>query len=109
MEKQVLSDPAVMSVLQKDFEVVSLYVDDKFRLPGNEWFNSKNDGRQISSLGAKNIDFEAGLANNSAQPLYVFVDQDGKIIQNAGGYDPDVARFTGILESVKKEYKRRNP
>jgi thiol:disulfide interchange protein len=109
MEKQVLSDPAVMSVLQKDFEVVSLYVDDKFRLPENEWFNSKNDGRQISSLGAKNIDFEAGLANNSAQPLYVFVDQDGKILQNAGGYDPDVARFTGILEGVKKEYKRRNP
>jgi thiol:disulfide interchange protein DsbD len=107
MEKEVLSDASVMSRLQKDFVVVSLYVDDRFRLPAEEWFTSKNDGRQISSLGAKNLDFEVGLANNSAQPLYVFVDNDGKIIQNAGGYDPDIQRFVSILENVKAEFSKK--
>ncbi len=107
MEKEVLSDAAVMSRLQKDFVVVSLYVDDKFRLPAEEWITSKNDGRQISSLGAKNLDFEVGLAGNSAQPLYVFVDNNGKIIENAGGYDADVQRFVSILERVKAEFSKR--
>ena len=107
MEKEVLSDPAVMTVLQKDFVVVSLYVDDKFRLPVEEWITSKDDGRQINSLGAKNLDFEVGLTSNSAQPLYVFVDQDGKIIQNAGGYNSDVKRFTSILDDVKTEFRKR--
>ncbi|HVU54606.1 MAG TPA: thioredoxin family protein [Puia sp.] len=107
MEKEVLSDAAVMSRLQKDFIVVSLYVDDKFRLPAEEWITSKNDGRQISSLGTKNLDFEVGLTNNSAQPLYVFVDNNGKIIQNAGGYNSDIQRFVSILEDVKTEFKKR--
>lgn len=107
MEKEVLSDAAVMSRLQKDFVVVSLYVDDKFRLPAEEWITSKNDGSQITSLGAKNLDFEVGLANNSAQPLYVFVDNNGKIIQNAGGYNSDIQRFVSILEDVKAEFSKR--
>lgn len=107
MEKEVLSDAAVMGRLQKDFVVVSLYVDDKFRLPAEEWITSKNDGRQITSLGAKNLDFEVGLTNNSAQPLYVFVDNNGKIIQNAGGYNSDIQRFVSILEDVKAEFRKR--
>jgi thiol:disulfide interchange protein DsbD len=104
MEKEVLSDPSVMSVLQKDFVVVSLYVDDKFSLPQEDWVASKSDGSMIKSLGAKNLDFEVALTSNSAQPLYVFVDNDGKIIQNAGGYNSDVARFVKILEDVKKAF-----
>jgi len=107
MEKEVLSDPAVMGSLQKDFVVVSLYVDDKFKLPVEEWVTSKNDGSKITTLGPKNLDFEVGLTNNSAQPLYIFVDNEGKIIQNAGGYNSDVKRFLTILEDVKTEFKKR--
>lgn len=107
MEKEVLSDPSVMSLLQRDFVVVSLYVDDKFRLPEEEWITSKNDGSKINTLGSKNLDFEVGLANNSAQPLYVFVDLEGKVIQNAGGYNKDIPRFVSILDNVKKEFNKK--
>jgi thiol:disulfide interchange protein DsbD len=104
MEQEVLSDPEIMRRLQQDFVVVSLYVDDKFKLPENEWYKAK-DGTQIKQLGTKNLDFEITLTQNGAQPQYVFVDGNGAIIKNAGGYVADIKRFINILEEVKAAYK----
>jgi thiol:disulfide interchange protein DsbD len=104
MEQEVLSDPEIMKRLQQDFVVVSLYVDDKFKLPENEWYKAK-DGSQIKSLGTKNLDFEITLTQNGAQPQYVFVDGNGNIIKNAGGYVADIKRFINILDEVKAGYK----
>ncbi|MBA2250766.1 MAG: thioredoxin family protein [Chitinophagaceae bacterium] len=109
MESQVLSKQEISNVLHNDFVVASLYVDEKKDLPENEKYISKFDGSAIGNVGAKNLDFEATIANSNAQPLYIFVDQQGKIIQNAGGYDPDIKRFAKILESVKTENKKRFP
>jgi thioredoxin-related protein len=60
-------------------------------------------------VGAKNLDFEATIGNSNAQPLYIFTDQEGKIIKNAGGYDRDVSRFIKILSFVQEENKKRFP
>lgn len=106
MEKEVLNNPEVMKRLQTDFVVVSLYVDDKFKLPSGEWYTSKIDGSKIKTMGAKNLDFEVTLTNTNAQPLYVFVDPNGKIIKNAGGYNSNIPRFINILEEVKKSFKK---
>jgi thioredoxin-related protein len=48
---------------------------------------------------------ESSLTQNGAQPQYVFVDNDGKIIKNAGGYVADIKRFINILDEVKAAYK----
>jgi thiol:disulfide interchange protein DsbD len=109
MEADVLSKPEVSSVLHNDFIVASLYVDEKRELPENEKYTSAFDGSKIKNVGAKNLDFEATIANSNAQPLYIFVDQDGKVIKNAGGYEPDVERFLKILDEVKAENKKRFP
>ena len=109
MEADVLSKPDVGNMLYKDFIVASLYVDEKRELPENEKYTSKFDGSKIKNVGAKNLDFEATIANSNAQPLYIFTDEQGKIIQNAGGYEPDVARFVKILSDVKAENKKRFP
>jgi len=95
--------------LHDDFVVVSLYVDEKRELPDNEKYVSKFDQSSVNNVGAKNLDFEATIANSNAQPLYIFVDESGKIIQNAGGYDPDMDRFISILNQVKTENKKRFP
>lgn len=108
MEQEVLSDPEIMKRLKSDFVVVSLYVDDKFKLPENEWYTDKS-GSQIKTMGSKNLDFEINLTQNGAQPQYVFVDQKGSIIRNAGGYVPDVNRFVRILDEVKEAYAKANP
>ena len=109
MESEVLSKPEVSQVLAKDIIITSLYVDEKRSLPDNEKYTSKFDGSKISTVGNRNLDFEATIANSNAQPLYIFVDQEGKIIQNAGGFDPDIARFLKILHDVKAENIKRFP
>lgn len=109
MEQEVLTDPEVTKRLKNDFVVVSLYVDDKFRLPEGEWFQSAHTGRQIKTMGDKNLDFEVTLTGNSAQPLYIFIDHDGKIIKDAGGYNSDIKRFVDILDGVKTAYKEKHP
>jgi len=109
MEAEVLSKPEVSSVLHNDFVVASLYVDEKTALPGNEKYTSKFDQSSITTVGAKNLDFEAVIANSNAQPLYIFVDESGKIIKNAGGYDSNMPRFLSILTEVKAENKKRFP
>ncbi len=104
MEQEVLADREVMQRLQNDFIVVSLYVDDKTRLPAEERYTSKF-GHQIKTIGDKNLDFEVNLTNNSAQPLYIFVDENGKILKDAGGYNSNIPRFINILDEVKAKYK----
>ena len=109
MESEVLSKQEVSSILSKDIIVASLYVDEKKSLLDNEKYTSSLDGSKITTVGGKNLDFEATIANSNAQPLYIFTDQDGKIIQNAGGYESGVARFIKILNDVKNENKKRFP
>ena len=109
MESEVLSKQEVSSFLNNDFIVASLYVDEKRELPDNEKYVSKFDASRVNNLGAKNLDFEATIANSNAQPLYIFTDEQGKIIQNAGGYQPGVARFVKILQEVKDKNKKRFP
>ncbi|GAA4303253.1 thioredoxin family protein [Compostibacter hankyongensis] len=109
MEREVLSDPEVRRMLQNDFVVASLYVDDRTALPEEERYISKLDGGKIGNMGAKNLDFEAMLINSNAQPNYVFVDQNGKVLLNAGGYDADIERFKGLLRSALEKYRQGNP
>ncbi len=109
MESDVLSKPEVSKMLHNDFVVVSLYVDEKRELPENEKYISAFDSSSINNVGAKNLDFEATIANSNAQPLYIFTDETGKIIKNAGGYNSDMQRFISILNLVKAENKRRFP
>lgn len=107
MEQEVLADKEVMTRLQNDFIVVSLYVDDKTRLPAEERYKSKS-GQEVKTIGDKNLDFEIQTFGQSAQPLYVFVDENGKLLKDAGGYDPSIPRFVNILEEVKEKYHKKN-
>ncbi len=109
MESQVLSKPEVSSILHNDFVVVSLYVDERRELPDSEKYISKFDQSPKNTVGDKNLDFEAIIANSNAQPQYIFTDESGKIIKNAGGYDSDMQRFISILNDVKAENKKRFP
>lgn len=106
MEREVLSNPEVMQKLQNDFVVVSLYVDDKFQLPESEWTKSILDGKLLKRMGEKNLDFEVALTNNNAQPYYVFVDNDGKLLVPEGyGYDPDIQKFLKHLDRIKAKFE----
>jgi thiol:disulfide interchange protein DsbD len=105
MERAVLSKPEVLRQLSQDFIVASLYCDDKTELPKEEQYKS-TDGGMVTNLGERNIDLEVGKYGEVGQPIYIFVDSDGKVLKNAGGYVPDVERFLKIMAGVKENYKK---
>ncbi|QEC42390.1 protein-disulfide reductase DsbD family protein [Pseudobacter ginsenosidimutans] len=108
MEQEVLNDPEVMKRLSQDFVVVSLYQDDKFRLPDEERFESKHGLGTIKDIGNLNKEISLEMVSSLAQPLYVFVDTDGTVIKNAGGYKADIPRFVKILDEVKEAFKAKH-
>ncbi|MCX7638484.1 MAG: protein-disulfide reductase DsbD family protein [Cyclobacteriaceae bacterium] len=105
MEAVVWSDPAVLERLKNDFVIVALYVDDKTLLPESEWVTSTYDGKVKKTLGKKNADLQITRLNNNAQPFYVLVGKDERVLAWPYGYDRNVEKFVDFLERGKKKYK----
>ncbi|HZB15130.1 MAG TPA: cytochrome c biogenesis protein CcdA [Chryseolinea sp.] len=104
MEAVVWSDPEVLKRLQNDFVVVALYVDDKTELPESEWYTSKYDSKVKKTIGKQNADLQIANLNNNAQPFYVLVGQDERVLAAPYGYDKSVEGFVNFLEKGKKKY-----
>jgi thiol:disulfide interchange protein DsbD len=108
MEEQVWKDPAVLSRIKENFVLVSLYVDETEELPSNEQYTDKN-GVKIVTVGDKNLDYEIKTFGFNAQPLYMFLDLNGKPLSDVKyGYDPSVAGFIKHLDAVKAAFEAAN-
>lgn len=105
MEAVVWSNPQVLQRLQNDFVVVALYVDDKTELPEELWYTSKYDGKVKKTLGKQNADLQINNLDNNAQPFYVLVGKDERVLAWPYSYDRSVDKFVQFLESGKKKYK----
>lgn len=105
MEAVVWSDPAVLERLRNDFVIVALYVDDKTELSENEWITSKYDGKVKKTIGKKNADLQIANLDNNAQPFYVLMGPDEKVLAWPYGYDRSVEKFVKFLEQGKKKHK----
>jgi thiol:disulfide interchange protein len=107
MEAVVWSDPQVLSRLKNDFVVVALYVDDKTVLPEEQWYTSAYDNKVKKTIGKQNADLQIAKLNNNAQPFYVLVGRDGKVLVSPYAYNRDVSEFVKFLESGKKKYREQ--
>ena len=105
MEAVVWSDPQVLQRLQNDFVIVALYVDDKTELPEAQWFTSKYDNKVKKTLGKQNADLQITNLENNAQPFYVLVGKDERVLAWPYDYDRNVEEFVQFLERGKKKYK----
>ncbi|WP_430611882.1 cytochrome c biogenesis protein CcdA [Flavobacterium sp. JP2137] len=104
MEDYVWSDPAVLSLLKKDFVLISLYVDDKQLLPEAEQYISPETGRKIKSIGNKWSDFQITHYKANAQPYYIVLDADENRLSSPIGYTPDVDTYKNwLLEGLAKK------
>jgi thiol:disulfide interchange protein DsbD len=110
MEEQVWKDPAVLKRLKEDFVLVSLYVDEySIELPEQEHYKDKN-GKLITTVGDKNLDYEITKFGFNAQPLYMFLDLAGEPLSDYKyGYESGVQKFIDHLDKVKAEFAKRNP
>ncbi|MBN2520835.1 MAG: thioredoxin family protein, partial [Bacteroidales bacterium] len=71
MEEKVWSDPEVLKRLKNNFVIIALYVDDRTKLPEDEWIVSSNDGKQKKTIGKINADFQITNYKTNALPYYV--------------------------------------
>jgi thiol:disulfide interchange protein len=104
MEAVVWSDPQVLQRLKDDFVVVALYVDDKTELPQSEWYTSNYDKKVKKTIGKQNADLQIDKLKNNAQPFYVLVGEDEKVLVSPYGFDRSPDRFVKFLEAAKKKY-----
>ena len=105
MEAVVWSDPQVLQRLRDDFVVVALYVDDKTELPESAWFTSRYDSKVKKSIGKQNADLQITQLENNAQPFYVLVGKDERVLAWPYAYDRSVEKFVAFLETGKKKFK----
>jgi thiol:disulfide interchange protein DsbD len=106
-EAEVWDDPEVLRRMKKDFVLISLYVDESSELPEAEQYTNAK-GEKITTLGEKNLDYEVTKFGFNAQPLYMFLDLNGKPLSDVKyGYDPNIKKFINHLHAVKEEFEKR--
>ena len=105
MEARVWSDPAVLKILKEKYILLALYVDEKTKLPEQDWYTSTYDQKVKKTLGKQNADLQIMLFKNNAQPFYVLLDNDGELLIEPKAYDLSISNFVYFLEAGVKEYE----
>ena len=105
MEIAVWTDPTVADKLNKDYVLISLFVDDKTPLdqPIEVQYNGKK--RTLRTIGDKWSYLEEMKFGHLTQPLYVLVDNDGNPMTRSFSYKEDVDEYLKFLGEGLKKYK----
>ncbi len=83
MEEQVWSEPEIYALLNNDFVLISLYIDDRKELPKEEQFDFRFESgrvKTIETIGEKWGTFQTLNFNSASQPFYVMLSPDLKVL-----------------------------
>jgi len=109
MEEQVWTNEDVAKIIQEQFILVSLYVDDKAKLPVEKRvMNYKTkDGnvKDIITIGDKYATFESENFDQVSQPLYAMLDNNEKLLAFPIGATFDAKKYLNWLECGVKGFK----
>ena len=97
MEARVWSDPKVLQRLRDNYVIVSLYVDDKTKLPEDQWVTTDN-GKVLKDVGRVNSKLVLDRFGVNSQPNYFLLDGKGNILSGPRGYNLDVDAFAKFLD-----------
>ena len=97
MEARVWSDPEVLRRLANDFVIVSLYVDDKTKLPEDKWVTTP-EGKVLKDVGRVNSRMVLERFGVNSQPNYFILDGEGNILAGPRGYNLDTDAFVEFLD-----------
>ena len=97
MEARVWSDPRVLQRLRDNYEIVSLYVDDKTKLPESQWVTT-DTGKVLKDVGRVNSYLVLERFGVNAQPNYFLLDGEGSILAGPRGYNLDTDAFVKFLD-----------
>lgn len=109
MEENVWIDPTINKMLNEDYVLASLYVDDRKKLPQTL---VTEDGTKIRNVGNKWAAFQKFNFNKLSQPYYVLVTPEEEVINVPRVYTPDIKTYEGFLrcglDGFQKSLAKKN-
>jgi len=107
MEETVWTNETVKNLINQDFILVSLYVDEKINLPEKEQYKSSIDGSRVKTVGDKNSDIESTKFNTNSQPYYVLIDNEEKVLVPPRAFDENIPAFIDFLEKGNQLFHQK--
>jgi thiol:disulfide interchange protein DsbD len=106
MEASVWTDPRVKDLLDNEYILITLMVDDKTKLP--EIIEVDENGRttRLKTIGDKWSYLQRHKFGANAQPYYIALDNDGKPLSPSYAYDENVERYIEFLQTGLTNFKK---
>ena len=106
MEASVWTDARVKSILENDYVLITLMVDDKTRLP--EIIEVEENGKttKLKTIGDKWSYLQRHKFGANAQPYYIALDTYRKVISPSYAYDEDVSKYIQFLNTGTSNFKK---
>ena len=107
MELAVWTDTKVADLMNNDYVLITLYVDNKTKLPEPIVVQENGQERKLRTLGDKWSYLQRVKFGANAQPFYVLIDNEGKPLNKSYAYDENVDKYVEFLETGLENYKKR--
>jgi thiol:disulfide interchange protein len=112
MEENVWPVPEVKELIEKNYILVSLYVDDRAKLPADQQFvHTLPDGskKEIKTVGDVYATLQSQNFTSVSQPLYALITPDEKLLTRPVGYTPKAKEYEEWLQCGLDAFKKSNP
>lgn len=106
MEASVWTDARVKDILEKDYVLITLMVDDKKKLP--EVIEVEENGKttKLKTIGDKWSYLQRHKFGTNSQPYYVLLDHAGKPIGPSYAYNEDIPEYIKFLNTGRDNFKK---
>ncbi len=107
MEGAVWSQAQVADILNNDYVLISLYVDDKTPLDSIIIVNENGQERKLRTVGDRWSYLQRANFGANTQPYYVLLDNDGQLLNGYRSYDEDVDAYLEWLKQGLQTFRKK--
>ena len=107
MEASVWIDPNVKHMLEEDYVLITLMVDEKAPLKEPIEIMENGEKVKLRTVGDKWSYFQRMKFGANAQPFYVLLDHQGKPLAPSYAFNEDVSAYLNFLKSGLSEFDKR--
>ena len=106
MEASVWTDPKVKQMLENDYVLITLMVDDKTKLPQPIETQENGKTRKLKTIGDKWSYLQRSKFGSNAQPFYILLNDEGQPLGPSYAFNEDVSKYIQFLQNGLKEFKK---
>ena len=108
MEAAVWTNNQVRNLIDKDYVLISLYVDDKTPLPETIEVQENGKTTKLRTVGDRWSYLQRTKFGANAQPFYVLLDGNGDPLTASRSYDENVGAYLQFLQTGLKNFADRH-